>query len=168
MENLFPNLPDHARLWVYVAAEPLSDDVQNQLRKQLDAFLDGWTSHQRPVRGQASIQDDRIVMIAATVDGGNVSGCGIDASVNALEEASDDLGISWASPLDIVYRDASGRVCVTSRPAFRTLVSSGDVTGDTPVFDPSVTRLKALRSGEFERPAADSWHSRIFQIPATA
>jgi len=168
MENLFSNLPDHTRLWVYVAAEPLSDDVQNRLQQQLDAFLDGWTSHQRPVRGQATIQDDRIVMIAATVDGGNVSGCGIDASVNALEEAAGDLGISWASPLDIVYRDPTGRVCVTSRPAFRTLVSNGDVTGDTPVFDPSITRLEALRSGEFERPAADSWHNRIFQIPATA
>ncbi len=167
METLFPNLPDHARLWVYVVTEPLSDPVQAQLKQQLGAFLDGWTSHQRSVRGQATVQEDRIVMIAATVDGGSVSGCGIDASVNALEEAAGDLGISWASPLDIVYRDASGRVCVTSRPAFRTLVSSGDVTGDTPVFDPSITRLDALRSGEFERPASDSWHNRIFQIPAT-
>lgn len=168
MEDLFPSLPDHTRLWVYVAAEPLSDDVQDQLRKQLDAFLAGWTSHQYPVRGQASVQDDRIVMIAATVDGGTVSGCGIDASVNALEEAASDLGISWASPLDIVYRDANGRVCVASRSAFRTLVSNNDITGATPVFDPSITRLEALRAGEFERPAVDSWHSRIFQIPAAA
>ena len=168
MENLFSNLPDHARLWVYVAEEPLSDDVQVRLQQQLDAFLDGWTSHRRPVHGQATIEDDCIVMIAATVDEGNVSGCGIDASVNALEEAAGNLGISWASPLDIVYRDPTGRVCVTSRPAFRTLVSNGDVTGDTPVFDPSITRLEALRSGEFERPAADSWHNRIFQIPAPA
>jgi len=168
MDSLVSDFPDSTRLWVYVAAERLSEDMQDALQDRLDTFLDGWVSHQRPVRGRAVIRDDRIVLIAATVEGGSVSGCGIDASVHALEEASVDLDISWAGPLDIVYRDASGDVCVTSRSAFRDLVADGEVTGETLVLDPSVTRVKALRSGAFERAAADSWHARIFKIPATA
>lgn len=168
MDNLFSDFPDSTRLWVYVAAEPLSEDVQEALQHRLDAFLDGWVSHQRPVRGRAVIRDNRVVMIAATVEGGNVSGCGIDASVHALDEASVDLDISWAGPLDIVYRDAAGDVCVTSRSAFRDLVAEGEVTGETPVLDPSVTRVEAVRTGAFEREAADSWHARIFKIPAAA
>jgi hypothetical protein len=166
--SLFPDLPDDARIWVYTTADPLSDEERRELEERLTSFVDGWTSHQQPVRGAVAIRDDRFVMLAATVEGGDVSGCGIDASVHAVDDAAGDLAIDWLGPLDIIYRDDDGTVQTASRPQFRSLVAEGDVDGDTHVFDPSVTTLGEVRSGGFELPAADAWHGRLFQIPTTA
>ncbi len=164
----FSALPDTARLWVYVAAESFSPEVRSALSERVDRFLDGWRSHQRPVQGEAAIREDRFLLLAATLDGGDVSGCGIDASVHAIDEAAQALGISWAAPLNVVYRNVEGTVEVVSRSAFRRLVAEGAVTGTTPVFDPSITGLQELRAGAFEQPASASWHGRVFQIPEPA
>ncbi|PEN13451.1 hypothetical protein CRI94_09015 [Longibacter salinarum] len=166
--SLFPDLPDHSRLWVYTAAEPLSRAVQADLIERLQAFMDDWTSHQRPVRARATIQDDRFVMLAATVDDGDVSGCGIDASVNAIDDAAGNLDVRWAGPLDVIYRDSNGKVDIVSRASFRELIANGAVTEETHVFDPSLTTLAELRKGQFEQQAADAWHGRVFQIPSAA
>ncbi|HHP7239238.1 hypothetical protein [Longibacter sp.] len=166
--STFPELPDKARLWIYTAADPLSEAEQSEVLDRLEGFMDSWTSHNRPVQARAAIQDDRFVILAATVADGDVSGCGIDASVHAVDEVASDLGIAWASPLDVLYRDVEGLVHSVSRADFRQHVSDNRVDTSTPVFDPSITTLGALRDGEFEQPAGAAWHARVFQIPTAA
>lgn len=178
---LFPDLPGDARVWVRPSTEPLSDAVQSDLVARLRAFIDTWQSHGRPVNGDVAVLGDRLLVLAARLDapdgsdgpdgpadGGAISGCGIDASVHAIDEAAAALGIDWAPALHVVYRDADGAVQTAARPAFRALVGDGAVTGDTVVFDPSVTTLQQVRDGDFEAPARSTWHARVFQIPEPA
>ena len=166
--TLFPALPDDARCWIYTADRPLTDTEQDALLHTLTAFFASWTSHSRPVQGDAVIVDDRFLIVAATLTAGDISGCGIDKSVHAVEEAAQNMGFAWISPLQIFFRDAEGAVQHASRPAFRRLVGEGTVTADTPVFDVSLTTLGLLRNGAFELPAGRSWHARIFRIPQPA
>lgn len=162
---LFPDLPGDARCWVYVTDAPMDDDVQDAFLDRMNAFLDTWTTHGRSVDGRVAIRDDRFVMVAATVDeGGSVSGCGIDAAVQAMDEAAAELGVSFAPALHVVFRDDAGDVQTLPRPTFRERVDAGDVTLETPVFDPSVTTLDEVRNGAFERPAGESWHKRVFSF----
>lgn len=166
--ELFPALPDDARCWVHTAAKPLSDDTQQALLDRLQSFIDGWTSHGRPVQGRATVLDDRFLVLAATVEGDDLSGCGIDSAVHAIDAAAVDLQIDWAPSLHVVYRRPDGEIEVLPRPAFRRRVDAGEVRADTPVFDPSVRTLGAVRQGDFEQPAGSSWHARTFQIPEAA
>ena len=48
------------------------------------------------------------------------------------------------------------------RGAFRAMALAGEVGPDTTVFDNTVTRVRQLRAGEWERPLRDSWHGRAF------
>ena len=57
---------------------------------------------------------------------------------------------------------------VVPRPAFRALVRDGAVTAETPVFVTTLDSLGALRASGIERPAAESWHARVFRIPVPA
>lgn len=167
--TLFPDLPDEARCWVYTSAAPLSASTQEALSEQVRSFLEDWSSHNRPVRGAATVLYDRFLVLAATLEGdGDISGCGIDASTHAIDEAADTLGVEWAPSLHVVYRTSDGTVEAVSRSTFRTQVEEGTVTASTVVFDPSVTTLGEVRSGEFEQPAGESWHARIFRIPEPA
>lgn len=165
---LFPDLPGDAQVWINVASHDLSANVQDAFMERLEAFMDTWTSHQRPVRSAVTIRDDRFLILAATVDDSSVSGCGIDSAVNAIQGIAADLGVQWAPGLSVAYRDGDGDVHTVSRSAFRKKAENGEVHAETIVFDPSVSTLGELRDGQFESRAADAWHSRAFPLAEPA
>ena len=164
----FSSFPDAARLWVYATAEPLSDADGSAIREHLSTFMRDWSSHGRPVRGAVHIYDRRFILMAATLDDGDISGCGIDASVHAIEEVAAARGLQWIPSLHVIYRDAAGAIQHTPRSGFRALAQDGAVTADTPVFDASITTVSALRAGQFEQRAGDAWHARAFDLPQPA
>ena len=166
--SAFSALPDDARLWIHAAAAPLSDATQTALLDRLSAFMDEWTSHQRAVEGAATILHDRFLVMAAATRDGDISGCGIDDLTHAVDNAASALDIEWTPALHALYRAPDGSVAAVSRRTFQQRGEEGAVTPDTPVFDPSLTTLGALRDGQFEQPARDSWHAQLLSTPANA
>jgi hypothetical protein len=166
MKNpFFSAFPEDASLWIYVADRPLTAGEQTRLLERLQPFFAQWTAHGHRVRGEALILHDRFLLVAGFVPGGALSGCGIDASIQAVKEAFAALSVGFLSPLDVLFRDDEGVLRSLPRPAFRERVRSGAVTAATTVFDPGITSVKALREGGFEKPAGRSWHAKVFRIP---
>lgn len=163
--STFSALPDDARLWIHASDAPLSDATQTALLDRLSAFMDEWTSHQHPVKGAATILHDRFLVVAAATRDGDISGCGIDDLAHAVDDAASALDIAWVPSLHVLYRDDDGTVVAASRRTVQQRAKDGTVTADTPVFDPSLTSLGALRDGQFERPARDSWHAQLLGTP---
>ena len=166
--STFSALPDDARLWIHAADAPLPEATQTALLDRLSAFMDEWTSHQRAVEGTATILHDRFLVVAAATRDGDISGCGIDDLAHAVDDAASALDIDWVPSLHVLYRNDDGTVVATSRRTFQQRADEGSVTADTPVFDPSLTSLGALRDGQFEQPARDSWHAQLLGTPANA
>lgn len=162
-QALFPRLSDASKLWIYAADRPLTAAEQAHLREMLAAFFDGWTSHRRPVLGDAAVLHDRFLVIAGEIPGGDVSGCGIDKMVHQVEAAATQQGYQWMPPLDIFYAGDDG-VRGVPRAAFRQLARDGAVDAETVVYDLGVDTLGALRAGAFERPAGAGWHARVFRL----
>ena len=162
---IFPDFPADARVWLYTARDPLTPGAEAALLGALRSFFGAWRSHGRIVRGEAAVLDHRFIAVTATVEGGSISGCGIDQHVREVERVAAEQGLAWASGLDVAYRDANGAVRMATRAAFRALGHAGEVGADTPVFALDVNTLEALQS-DFERPAAASWHAGL--LPMTA
>lgn len=158
------SLPDDAHVWIYAANRDLNELEESRVREILTTFCQSWDSHGRPVESAADVIEGRFAVIAGRVDDGDVSGCGIDKSVHALERAASELAFEWLPGLLVHFRDARGVARSVSRQEFRKLVADGTVLAETPVFDFSIETLGQLRSGEFERPAGESWHARVFRI----
>ncbi len=164
--SLFDDMPATARLWVYTVDKPLNSETEALIDAQLSQFMAAWQSHGRKVLGRFTILEHRFILITADIPEAEISGCGIDASVHALEEAGKKHNFELLSGLHVLYRDEHGQVQNAARPAFRKLVRSDTVTGDTIVFDTSLTTLAQLRAGGFELPAQASWHAMVFRIPS--
>ncbi len=169
MTTDFASLPDHARLWVYATREPLAPDAAQALARALSDFTDGWTSHGRAVHAASDVRDARLVLLAGYVPNADqVSGCGIDASVHAVEDAATGLHLELAQALDVVYRMDDGMVDVLPRAAFKHRSRDGDVDARTTVFDLTATTVGDLREGRLERPAGESWHARLLTSTSNA
>lgn len=167
--SLLPALPDAARVWIHPAAAPLSDDTQAAVLDRLGGFVDEWSSHQQNVEGGVAILYDRFVVLAgARTDGEDPSGCAIDDATHAVDAAAEALDIEWVPALHVLYRTGDGHVTAVSRSTFQEQAETGAVTTETPVFDPSVTTLGAVRRGQFEQPAGQSWHADAFSLPTPA
>jgi hypothetical protein len=166
---LLPDLPDAARVWIHPSATVLPDDTQAALLDRLGAFVDEWRSHQQNVDGGVAVLYDRFVVVAgARTDGADPSGCAIDDATHAVDAAAEAQGVEWVPALHVLYRAADGRIAAVPRPTFQERAEAGAVTTETPVFDPSVTTLGAVRRGGFEQPAGQSWHADAFSLPTPA
>ena len=164
-DSLFPTLPDSARIWIYLAEPEIQAQTWSVLQPAIDRFIQEWSSHRRPVIGDACLLHGRFLVLGAYIEGGDLSGCGIDNSVHEIESLAAAHGIVWRSALDVAWRDHSGTVRTGTRPEFRRAIESGSVNGGTKVFETSVVELGRLRSIGLELPASRSWHGRAFRFP---
>lgn len=160
----FSHIPDDARLWIFAAADPLRAEQLDALAERTETFLAEWHAHQHPVVGASELRYDRFLLVAADEAATGVSGCSIDSLFRVLKQGESELGTSMLDNSLIWFRDGAGTIRTASRPDFRQLATAGAVTGDTVVFDNTVSTVGALRSGRWEGPARDSWHGRVFGL----
>ncbi|MEQ9103625.1 MAG: hypothetical protein RIE53_02895 [Rhodothermales bacterium] len=158
--TLFEHLPDDSHCWLYAASHSLTEAEVRSLLTALEPFQDAWTTHGRRVQSGATVVDNRLLVLAAHVPDGDMSGCGIDKSLHALDAFAAQAGFSWVSGLMVVYRTPSGALETVSRAAFADMAVRGTVDAQTPVVDLSVRSLGDLREHGVERSAGTSWHAK--------
>jgi hypothetical protein len=165
----FDRMPDDARLWVFAAPRPLTDEQAAALLGCVDDFLERWAAHGAPVLGARDFRDGRFLLVAADERATGVSGCSIDSLQHALADAEGALGTDLRRAASLVFwRDASGDVRSAERPEFRRLAQAGEVGEGTVVFDNTVGTVGDIRAGRWETRLRDAWHARAFPVGAPA
>ncbi|TVP74937.1 MAG: hypothetical protein EA352_09445 [Gemmatimonadales bacterium] len=158
----FEALPDTARLWVFGTDRPLAPEEESRLLQEVDDFLGGWRAHGHPLSAGRSWVLGRFLMVAVDEGVEAPSGCSIDALLRRLRELEEALGLEMVGGGPVFFRapgDEGAQVVKrVSRSEFRAGAQRGEIDGDTPVFDPTLSRLGEVRRGDFQRPAAESWH----------
>lgn len=160
--DLFPHLPDSARLWVYGISRPLLADEEVRVLESVDRFLEAWRAHGHPLAAARQWLYGRFLLVGVDETITPPSGCSIDALVRTLKEIESTLGLEIVGGAPIWYRDErdGSEPRRVTRPEFKDKVLSGEVTVDTMVFDLSLTRVREFREGKWEIRAGDSWHGR--------
>jgi hypothetical protein len=159
--NLFAQLPDHARLWVFALSRELTPGDEALVRERFDAFARDWMSHGAPVHGSYEIVENRFLLVAGYVDDG-VSGCSTDSMVRVMKELRQAHGIDGFDRSLVFFRDADGSVRAVTRDEFQTLADAGAVGDATIVFDATIQTVGDARAGRFETTFARAWHATAF------
>lgn len=154
--------PDSARIWIFGVDRELQARESEQLLASVDGFLATWAAHGVPLRAARSWCYGRFLIVGADTEASAPSGCSIDALVGVLKQMETRLGVRFLGNEAVWYRDTRDRIRKASRPEFRKLARSGEITPASVVFDNSVTALSELRAGHWESPARDRWHAAFF------
>jgi hypothetical protein len=159
----FDEFPDTARVWVYGVDRELGEAPKAKLLGEVDNYLTQWTAHGVPLSAARDWSDDRFLTIAVDQNRAGASGCSIDGLFRTLKSLEAQLGAAIVTSGLIFFRDKDGQIRSVTRDEFSELGSAGTVSGDTQVFDPSVTTLGEWRS-RFRSRAADSWHGSLLGV----
>jgi hypothetical protein len=154
------NLSDDASIWIFGITPALDASASEIALRNADTFLDRWAAHGTPVLSGREIRDGAFLIVAAEKNS-ETSGCSIDAMFGVMRALERDLGVQMLDANRVFYRDANGAVASVARGDFRNVG-----TDDTIVFDTTVQRLADVRSGAWERRAADSWHAALLRRSA--
>jgi hypothetical protein len=156
----FSSLPADARLWIFAAERPLTDDEQTRLLGVVDEFLEGWRAHGHPLSAARELRYGQFLLVAVDESQEGASGCSIDAMTRSLTELERQLGVELLNHAPVLYRTPQG-VRRATRPAFGERARAGEITPDTIVFNNTVTRVGDL-ADRWEVPARASWHGKAF------
>jgi hypothetical protein len=160
----FPHLPESARLWIFGVSRPLTPQEETRLLERVDDFLEGWKAHGHPLSAARDWRYGRFLLVAVDDRITPPSGCSIDALVRELRVLEGEFAAEIVGGAPVWFREEGpdGPIRRVSRAEFRQKVRDGEVGPDTVVFDLSLTRVDALRAGNWELPARSSWHARYF------
>ena len=156
----FDSLPDSARVWVFASDSELTGAAADTLLAAVDQFLSQWRAHGAPLRCAREWRDDRFLAIGVDVEAENASGCSIDGLFRTLQQLERTIGSRLVGGGRVFYRVGSA-IRAATRDEFIDHIRRGDVSGETPVFDTSLTGAKAWRT-RFEQPASAAWTAPYF------
>jgi hypothetical protein len=154
-------LPDSARVWVFTAERALTAGEAAALLSTVDAFLGVWAAHGHPLTSARELRESRFLIVAVDEAAAGASGCSVDALVREIRGLEAQLGLVLVDHSPVVFREG-GAIRRVPRHEFAALAQAGQVTPDTIVFDNTISRLAALRGGQWELPASAAWHGRAF------
>ena len=157
----FDQLPQDARLWIFPASRPLSDEERRRVLAEADGFIEQWMAHGVPLTASRDIRHDQFVVVGVNERAAGVSGCSVDALIRRMNQLGAVIGVDLVDNAPVLYRDGEA-IKRVSRDQFAELASRGAVTLETIVFDNTVTSVGDFRAGRWEVRAADAWHRRAF------
>ena len=159
----FRDLPDTARLWIFVADRPVADAAP--LLDAVDAHLEQWAAHGVPLHCARDWRDDHFLAIAVDESATGASGCSIDGLFRVIARTQPRLGADLLASGRVAWRDKAGIIRVTPRSDIEALAEAGTITPATPVYETVIDTVGAWRH-HFVRPARDSWAAAL--LPAAS
>ncbi|HEV7238782.1 MAG TPA: hypothetical protein VGQ36_06040 [Thermoanaerobaculia bacterium] len=147
-------LSNDAHIWIFGISPALDAPQSATVLRQVDAFLDEWAAHGVPITGASEVREGSFLIIAAD-ENREKSGCSIDRMFGTLKALERELNVKILDANRVFLRD-HGSVRAVARGEFRNAASP-----ETPVFDVTAEKLGEVRTGAWERRAADSWHRQL-------
>lgn len=157
----FAELPEDARIWIYQANRPFTEEEIATVKKDLDAFLQQWTAHGSHLKAGYDLPYRRFIVIGLDQQQASASGCSIDASVRFIQDLEKKFEVELLDKMNVTFRQGE-YIAYKPLKDFRKMASQRSVSKNTVVFNNLVTNKEEYEN-HWEVPAAESWHARFIK-----
>ncbi len=160
----FSTLPDSARLWLVALDPPPPAADRDRILEGLEAILAQWRHKGHAYQAGCALLEDRILAVAEPDLATQPSGCAIDGMLRKVHRLAAESGLGMVDPaLAVLVRTRDGLRAVP-KTDLEARLRDGTLNGATPVIDLALYALGDLRAGKLERPLAQTWIGRKFQV----
>jgi len=157
----FDQMPDHARVWVYMADRQFSADERSVIHSILGAFTAEWAAHGVPLRASYTLSEDRFLILAVDESHHTPSGCSIDSSVGALRQIREATGIDFLDRKGVPFYSEDG-IGVVRLEELKQKYRDGVWDGQSLTFNTLAKTVGEFRSA-WKVPAENTWLKRYME-----
>ena len=154
-------MPGSSRVWIYQADRELNPAEQEWFNTKSKEFVDQWTAHKKYLNAEMELVYNRFVLVVVE-NQNDLSGCGIDKSVNFLKEVENELGIKLFDRMQVAYRDHKGEINSVASAQVPELLASGLMTEATLIFNNTMQTKEEL-DASWEIPLRNTWLSKYIR-----
>ena len=157
----FNTLPEESRVWIYQANRSFTEDELEQLKSQLNTFIEAWTAHGKDLQSGYKIVYKRFIVIALNQNLNSATGCSIDASVHFIQDLEKQYNVDLMDKMNVSYKQGEF-IAYKSLLDFKKMAKQNAVSKKTIVFNNLVANIAEFKEN-WEVPASESWHSRFLK-----
>ncbi len=158
----FNQLKPESRIWVYTSSYLLSDQTIIKISEKLLIFCNAWQSHQMDMKASFLIAENRFIIIAADESYNDISGCGIDKSIHAIQELEQELSLKLTDKSVVVF-EKEGLQLAYPFNKIREAVSLGDLNSEILFYNTLVSTISEYKT-DFKIKASEGWVKKYFNI----
>ncbi|MDG1842616.1 MAG: hypothetical protein P8I93_09740 [Crocinitomicaceae bacterium] len=138
-KQLFPELPDDSKIWIYSSDRILSEQESNYVMNNLQLFTQKkWNSHGSKVQAKGALINGLMIVLAVNENINIASGCSIDSSVHMIKNMGKEIEVDFFNRF---------YVCIQSETEIKRVhMNTLSDYKDYFIFDPLVQSLGDLRS----------------------
>jgi len=157
----FNTLPEESRVWIYQANRSFTEEELEQLKSQLNTFIEAWTAHGKDLQSGYKIVYKRFIVIALNQNLNSATGCSIDASVHFIQDLEKQYNVDLMDKMNVSYKQGEF-IAYKSLLDFKKMAKQNAVSKKTIVFNNLVANIAEFKEN-WEVPASESWHSRFLK-----
>ena len=128
-------------LYAYPFNRILQPEEQSAFRASLEAFIEGWQTHQKPVHASVAVFWHAI-LLCVDEKRAALSGCAKDAFVRQVRTEGVRYGVGCFSRYSVAW-EAKGREWLCAGEEVKEAMARGDLSMDTRVYDYSLGTKRA-------------------------
>ncbi len=162
--DIFPDLPDDARLWLLGLEAAPGAGARAALAAGLDALMGQWRHKGHAYAGRWTLLEGQILAIAEPDMASNPSGCAIDGMFRRVRGLLAETGLAPVDPATHVLVRAEDGWRAHPKAALEALLLDGTLDAATPVADLALFAVGDLRAGRLQAPLARTWIGRKFKV----
>ena len=148
----FKNMPPHSRVWIYQADRELTSAETESIKRNAEAFVAQWTSHDQWMKACIEIFHNRFIVVCVDEKTAPASGCGIDKSVKFIRQMEKHFSISLMDRMNVACRK-NGEIISCKLSELKN-------AGASSVFNNLVQTKEELEKN-WEVPLEQSWHKQF-------
>lgn len=101
-KNIFPELPDNSRVWLYLASRKLDSTELLFAEEQLFKFLQNWKAHGKSLSCNGTILFSQYLILCVNEADEAASGCSIDSSVHFIKSLGNELNVDFFNRMNVL------------------------------------------------------------------
>ncbi|MEM6737380.1 MAG: hypothetical protein AAGC64_12180 [Bacteroidota bacterium] len=157
----FDLMPEDARLWIYQANRPLSNQEFSFVKKYTEQFLSQWQAHGQDLIASYKIKYNQFLVISVDETSSKASGCSIDSSVHLIKDLEKELEISFITTNKVAFL-IEDKIHLFSFNNLKEQISNSIITQETKVFDNTVKNIEEFKT-KWLVPSTQTWVRRYFK-----
>lgn len=154
-------MPDDARLWIYQANRPLTENELSFVKQYTEGFLSQWQAHGHDLKAAYRVEHHQFLIISVDENFSQASGCSIDSSVHLIKALENELQISLMTTSQVAFL-MQDEIKLLPFHALKQNVEEKVIGPETKIFDNTVKNLAEFRQ-KWVVPSSQTWVGRYFK-----